>query len=115
MTTLYFWRETMPLPSTPSSLVRRLDLGGDDVMGLDDLPIREMIDVLKSHFVGGKESAGLWRWQSDAASLQASWTWQYLRLDLEQISDEHRDQLLELAQRFHCTVYDSGLDLKLNS
>lgn len=114
MATLYFWRETMPLPATPSSLVRRLESGGDDVMGLGDLPIREMLDVLKTQFAGGKESAGVWSWRSDAASLQVSWTWQYMRLDLEQISDEHRDQLLELAQRFHCTAYDAGLDLKMS-
>jgi hypothetical protein len=109
---LYLWREQREIQLSPSDIQRQVD-AGEDVDGLADLAIREMLDRLKLEFAGGKESAGLFAWQAAAESLRASWAWQFMRFELDQLSDEHRDKLFDLARQFGCTVFDPQMNLKM--
>jgi hypothetical protein len=115
MPALFLWRELFPLPATPSSLARRLETGCDDVEGLADLSIREMIDQLQMLFPGGKEAAGVWTWKSNEQSLQASWTWQYMRFEVEQLTDDNREKIFEFAAKYSCSLYDPILNLRWNA
>jgi hypothetical protein len=109
---LYLWREERELALLPAAIQRQLD-AGDDVDGLADLPIKEMIDRLKREFPGAKETAGLLAWQSGEERFQATWSWQFMRLESDNLNDEHRDKFFDLARSFHCPVYDPQLNLKM--
>ena len=109
---LYLWREERETGLASSEIQRRLD-ADEDVDGLADLPIKEMIDRLKSEFPGCKESAGQLVWMSGEERFRATWTWQYMRLDSDNLNDEHRDKFFELARNFGCPAYDPQMNLKL--
>jgi hypothetical protein len=108
----YLWREQRDTGLTPAEIQRRLD-ADDDVDGLADLPIKEMLDHLKRDFPGCKETAGQLAWTSGAERFRATWTWQFLRLESEQLRDEHRDRFFELARAFGCPVFDPQMNWKL--
>jgi hypothetical protein len=109
---LYIWREQQPLDLTPAAIARQLD-AEQDVEGLADLPIKEMIDWLKEEFHGLQEVAGRIRWISGEERFHATWSWQYLRIESENLNEEHRDKFFDLAKHFGCPVYDPGLNLKM--
>jgi hypothetical protein len=112
MAHLYLWREPSGFELDAAAIARKL-AGGDDVPGLIDLPIRDMLDVVKTHFPGGKETAGQWQWQSGAERIEATWSWQFLSFDVQQLTDEHRENIFELARQFHCPVFDTSLGIRL--
>jgi hypothetical protein len=109
---LYLWREERPVELAAAQIQRLLDTG-DDVDGLADLPIKEMIDQLKREFHGAKETAGLLSWKSGEEQFHATWSWQFMRIESDNLLDEHRDKFLDLARHFGCPVYDPQLNLKL--
>lgn len=106
---LYLWRDEGE--SSPVAIQRQLD-ADEDVPGLTDLPIREMLDRLKQEFPGAKESAGELVWRSGDERFRATWTWQFMRLESDQLSDEHRDKFYDLARSFGCPVFDPQLGLR---
>jgi hypothetical protein len=112
MSHLVLWRERKETGLAPARVHERLE-SGDDVEGLDDLPIREMIDKIRHEFPGSQEGAGVLQWNSGEESFRATWTWQYLRFDAQQLSEEHREKLFELARQFHCPVFDASMNLRM--
>ncbi len=109
---IYLWREERSTGLAAAAIQRQLD-AGNDVEGLADLPIKEMIDRLKSDFPGCKESAGFLRWQAGEEWWGATWAWQFMRLESENLRDEHREKFIELARSFRCPVFDAPLNLRL--
>jgi len=109
---LYLWREERD-PALPAAEVQRQLDAGEDVAGLADVPIREMLDHLNRSFSGSKETAGQVMWVSGEERFRATWAWQFLRLESEQLSDEHRDHFFELARAFGCSIYDPQLNLTM--
>jgi hypothetical protein len=110
---LYLWREERDTQLSPSEVQRRLD-ADEDIEGLADLPIKEMIDRLKREFSGCKEVAGQLTWNSGNERFRATWTWQHMRLESDHLSDEHRDRFFELARSIGCPVFDPQLNLKMS-
>lgn len=109
---LYLWREERDTALSPAEIRRRLD-ADEEVEGLADLPIKEMIDRLKSDFSGCKETAGQVVWTSGEERFRATWTWQYMRLESEHLRDEYRDRFFELARSVGCPVFDPQMNLKM--
>ncbi len=109
---IYLWRETRDTGLSGTEIQRQLD-AGNDVEGLADLPIKEMIDRLKTEFPGCKEVAGLLVWQSEPQRWRATWSWQFMRLESENLEDELRDRFFELARSCNCQVYDAPMNLKM--
>jgi len=107
---LYLWREQGDGGQASANVQRLLD-AGEDVEGLADLPIKDMIGRLKDEFPGCKEIAGLLRWQADQPYWQATWGWQFLRLESDHLTDEQRDKFFEVARAFACKVFDPQLNL----
>jgi hypothetical protein len=112
MEQLLLWRERMETGLEPQTISRRFE-AGDDVEGLADLPIREMLDHLRREFPGAKESAGLLQWQSGEEAMKATWSWQYLRFDVESLNEEHREKIFELGRHFHCPIYAPAMNLRM--
>lgn len=109
---LYLWREQRDVALSPGEIQRRLD-GGEDVEGLADLPIKDLIEAIKREFSGCKEMAGQLMWAAGGERFVSTWSWQYLRVESENLIDEHRDKFLEIAQAFGCPVYDPQLNIKI--
>jgi hypothetical protein len=109
---LYLWREQQELDVAAHAIAKQLD-AEQDVEGLADLPIKEMLDYLKREFQGIQEIAGRIRWISGDERFHATWSWQYMRIETENLNDEHRDKFFELAKSFGCPVYDPQLNLKM--
>jgi hypothetical protein len=108
----FLWREETDVEHTPERIGRILE-AGDDVGGLADLPIREMLDRIRHEFPGAQESAGMLTWKSGSESFRITWTWQFLRVEADSLSDEHREKFIDLARSFHCPVYDVQMNLRM--
>jgi hypothetical protein len=106
---LYLWREARDTALSSAEIQRQLE-AGEDVEGLADLPIKEMIDRLKQEFPGCKESAGQLVWQAGPERFRATWAWQYMCLESDNLNDEHRDKFFELARSFGCPVFDPQMN-----
>jgi hypothetical protein len=111
-TFLYLWREVSPLSLPPADAARQLD-AGDDLEGLADLPIKEMLDQLKREFSGCKEVAGLLGWIGETSRWKATWSWQYLRIEGENLHDDQRERFFQLARDFHCSLFDPQMNLRM--
>lgn len=109
---LYLWREERDTGLAAAEIQRRLD-ADEEIDGLADLPIKEMIDRLKGDFSGCKETAGQLAWTSGEERFRATWTWQFMRLESDHLSDEHRDRFFDLARSFGCPVFDPQMNLKM--
>jgi hypothetical protein len=109
---IYLWREERDTGLSPAEVQRRLD-ADEDVEGLADLPIKEMLERLNQEFPGCKETAGQLTWTGGLERFRANWTWQFLRLEGDQLSEEHRDRFFDLARSFGCPVFDPQMNLKM--
>ena len=109
---IYLWREERDTGLSSAETQRRLD-ADEDVDGLADLPIKDMIDRLKQDFPGCKEAAGQLVWISGDERFRATWTWQFMRLESDNLRDEQRDRFFELARGFGCPVFDPQMNLKM--
>ena len=77
---LLFWHPGPNIKLSPAEIAREL-LWGEEVEGLIDLPIRQIIDRLKAEFPHHDEKSGLFTAHASPGSFQATWTWQHLRID----------------------------------
>lgn len=99
--TLVFWnaRHSPPLP--PDQLAREL-YWGEEVEGLDDLPVREILDRLKALFPQHEETTGLVRLHGEEGPFEVTWTWQSLRVDYQTLSQTDWDKLHQLFETLGC-------------
>ena len=109
---LFMWRERADTGLSPNKIQQRFE-AGDDVEGVADLPIREMLDHVRREFPGAKESAGLLQWQAGGETLKVTWSWQFLRFEVQELKDEHREKIFDLGRHFHCPVFDPELNLRM--
>jgi hypothetical protein len=108
----YLWREQGDGQRAAADIQRMID-AGEDADGLADLPIKDMLARLKAEFSGCKEVAGSLAWQSGDERWQATWGWQFLRLESDCLHDERRDKFFDLAREFGCSVFDPQLNLRM--
>jgi len=85
---------------------------GNEVDGLIDLPVRDIIDRLKTEFPGATERAGLLTVKVGGGSLEASWSWQFVKVEFQDLSEETRQQVCDIMQDFSATAYDPQLNLR---
>jgi hypothetical protein len=109
--TLYFWNQPPDFSSSPAVVAQELQFG-NDVDGLIDLPIKDIIDRLKAEFPGAVERAGTLTDKSGQGSFEASWSWQFVKLDCHDVAEEARQRLCEILQEFSATPYDPQLNLR---
>jgi hypothetical protein len=79
---------------------------GEDVAGLVDLPVREILDRLKAGFPDHDETAGRLTGRAGGGSFEATWTWQYVRVDCRDLPPGERQRLSEILEPFGCTVHE---------
>ena len=102
---LLFWRAGPSVKLSAPEIAREL-AWGEDVEGLIDLPIREMLDKLKAEFPEHEEKPGQLVCQAGAGSFEASWSWQHLRVHCHDLPDSDRLRLIEAIESFDCMAYE---------
>lgn len=111
-TTLTFWRQRPDLRLAPAAIAQEL-LFGNEVDGLIDLPVQEVIARLKESFPGAIERAGELVWLDGEESFEATWTWQHFHVDGEELSDDSRSRLIAVLDAFDCPAFDAQLGVRL--
>jgi hypothetical protein len=103
---LLFWKAGPKLKLTAPEVARELTWG-EEVDGLIDLPVREIIDRLKAEFPQHQENSGLLIGRAATGSFEATWTWQYLKIHCRDFPPDDRQRLIETIESFDCMAYES--------
>jgi hypothetical protein len=103
---ILFWKAGPAMKLTGAEIAREL-VWGEEVDGLIDLPIREIIDRLKLEFPQHDERSGLFVGRCGGGSFEATWTWQHVRVELHDLPVQDRERLIDAVESFDCMAYDS--------
>jgi hypothetical protein len=106
--TLLFWRAGPAVKLSPAEIAREL-LWGEEVDGLIDLPVRAILDRLQVDFPDHHEAAGHFVGRATTGSFEATWTWQYFRIDGRDLPLSQRERLIDIIESFGCMAYDPQL------
>jgi hypothetical protein len=101
---LLFWRASATVKLSPAEIAREL-LWGEEVQGLIDLPVREIIDRLKAEFPKHEEKPGLLIVHAATGSFEATWSWQHYCIDYHDLPPADRDRLIDAIESFDCMAY----------
>lgn len=100
---LLFWNAGPKVALPPPEIARELQWG-EDVSGLIDLPVREILDRLKAAFPAHEEQPGLLVGRSGAGTFEATWTWQHLKVTCQDLAAGDREKLIEAIG---CAAFDA--------
>jgi hypothetical protein len=101
---LLFWKVGPNVTLSQPEVAREL-LWGEEVDGLIDLPIREIIDRLKTEFPQHEEKPGLLVCRAEGGSFEATWTWQHVRVDCRDLAESDRQRLIDAVESFGCRAW----------
>jgi hypothetical protein len=101
---LLFWKSGPAVKLSSAEVALELMLG-EDVEGLIDLPIREIIDRLKNEFSQNDERPGLLVVHAGGGSFDATWTWQHVKVDCRALAPADRERLIDTIESFGCMAY----------
>ncbi len=102
---LLFWRPGTSATLSAPEIAREL-LWGEEVEGLIDLPVREIIDRLKAEFPQHEEKAGVLIARSAIGHFEVTWTWQHVRVDCHDLPPGDGERLVDIIESFDCMAYD---------
>jgi hypothetical protein len=104
---LLFWKPGPKVKLSAPEIAREI-VWGEEVEGLIDLPVREIIDRLKAEFPQCEEKSGLLVCRADAGTCEITWSWQFLRAECQDLATADRERLIEAVESFDCMAYESG-------
>lgn len=102
---LMFWNAPPAHPLSADEIGREL-LWGEEVDGLVDLPVKEILDRLKAEFAEHRETPGLLVIHDGDGHAEATWTWQHVRFELHEASDTLRQRLVQILSDFGCNSHE---------
>jgi len=107
--TLLFWKAGPGVKLSAPEVGREL-VWGEEVEGLIGLPVREIIDKLKTEFPQHEEKSGLLTCQAGGGSIEATWTWQHVRVECRDFPAGERERLIDAIEAFDCMAYELPAD-----
>lgn len=102
---LFQWKSPIPFPKQLPAIAQEF-IWGEEVEGLIDLPIKEMLDALKVEFPKHHELPGSLMIDAELASIEVTWSWQYLRYQASSISPADEQKLRSVGDKFECTQFE---------
>jgi hypothetical protein len=105
--TLLFWSPGPHLRLAPAEVAREI-VWGEEVEGLIDLNVKEIIDALKAAFPQHEEQSGLLAGRAGSGSFEATWTWQHIKVDCRDLAADDRRRLIDTIEAAGCQAYDPG-------
>ena len=103
--TLLFWSPGPLLRLAPAEVAREI-VWGEEVDGLNDLNVKEIIDALKAAFPQHEERSGLLIGRAGAGSFEATWTWQHIKVDCRDLPAADRRRLIDTIEAAGCQAYE---------
>jgi len=91
---LMFWNAGPAVKLSPPEICRELTWG-EEVDGLIDLPVKQIIDRLKAAFPRHEEGSGVFTGHGSSGSFDATWTWQHIKVELHDLADDDRERLIQ--------------------
>jgi hypothetical protein len=103
---LLFWNPGPKSRLSAAEVAQEL-LWGEEVEGLIDLPVKEIIERLKSEFPQHDEQPGTLVAHGGVGTFEATWTWQHVRVDCHDLLASDRQRLINAVESLGCMAYDS--------
>jgi hypothetical protein len=103
---LALWNASPRVLLTPPRVFQELEFG-EDVTGLIDLPIHEMIASAKQIFPQTSEKSGAVEGPAAVGRVNITWSWQWLRLEYTDLTPDEFSQVRQLGQQHGCGVFDA--------
>src|SRR5215470_3439465 len=103
--TILFWKPGPNLRLSSAEVAREL-VWGEEVEGLIDLPVKEIIDRIKATFPQHDEQSGLLVGRGATGMFEATWSWQHVRVEDDDLSSADRARLINAIEDFGCMAYD---------
>src|SRR6185295_6359158 len=94
---LLFWKAGPKVKLSAPEIAREL-MWGEEVDGLIDLPIREIIDRLKAEFPRHEEKTGVLIGYGATGSFEMTWSWQHVRVSCRELVSEDRARLINTVE-----------------
>lgn len=104
--TLMFWKQRPDQRLSAAEVSQEL-LWGEEVEGLIDLPIKEILDRLKAEFPNHREPAGVLEATAATGRFEATWSWQHLRIDCDDLLPADRQRLLDVLAEFGLSPFQA--------
>lgn len=104
---LLFWKSGPHLKLSAPEVAREL-VWGEEVEGLIDLPIREVIDRLRAEFAEHQEKPGLLIVRVKEGTFEATWSWQFIKVDCRNLPAADRERLINTIEEFDCMAFESN-------
>jgi hypothetical protein len=108
---LLFWKPGPAVKLSAPEVGREL-VWGEEVEGLIDLPVREIIDKLKAEFPQHEEKSGVLVGQVGGGSFEATWTWQFIRVECHDLAANDRERMIDAIESFDCMGYEPAADAR---
>jgi hypothetical protein len=102
---LLFWRPRSDLTLSPAEVARDV-LWGEEVEGLVDLPVKDIIERLKAEFPEHRETSGLLVLHADGGRVEATWTWQHVKAELHDVPGSDCERLVAVLAEFGCQSFE---------
>jgi hypothetical protein len=104
---LLFWNPGPNLRLSPAEVAREI-VWGEEVDGLIDLDVRDIIERLKAAFPDHQEQSGQLIGRGTAGTFEATWTWQHVRVDCRDLAGKDRQRLIDTIEAAGCQAYAPG-------
>jgi hypothetical protein len=103
--TLIFWQTGPGVELSADAIAQELSFG-EDVAGLVDLPIKEIIGRIKAEFPESEERTGLLVGRGIAGPFEVNWSWQFFRVEAAHLDDADRKTFGSIGREFGCEPYE---------
>jgi hypothetical protein len=104
---LLFWKPGSSMKLPAAAIAREL-VWGEEVDGLIDLPVRDIIDRLKAEYPQHEEQTGVLIGRTGAGWFEATWTWQHIQVKCHDLPADNRRRLIETIESFDCMAYETA-------
>ena len=108
---LVFWRQLPDLSLSPVEITRQLCEQEQQVDGLVELPVGEIVREVEAAFPNITTDGGLTYWEGgDDGMFEIYTSSQHVHFCCRQLLTDHCNTLIEILNRFECPLYDPQVD-----
>jgi len=102
---LLFWKPGPNVKLSAPEIAREL-VWGEEVAGLIDLPVREILDRIKGEFPQNEEKSGSLTVRAGGGHAEITWSWQFIRAECHDLPSSDRERLIDVVESFDCMAFE---------
>lgn len=108
---LLFWRQEATVRLLPQSIAQELNWG-QDVKGLEDLPVKEILTKIKEALPQAVERAGLLSGEAQSGNWEITWGWQFMKLESPPGESDLQQVVIDILSEAGVPAYDPQQGLR---